>query len=46
MLPAIQIGKQLQAVAGDRGIPYLKFVVNPDSFSQVSLAPRTISTQQ
>ncbi|GAA6062855.1 hypothetical protein JCM10212_006108 [Sporobolomyces blumeae] len=29
-----RIAKHLQTVAGTRGIPYLKFIVNPDSFSQ------------
>ncbi|GAA5822269.1 hypothetical protein JCM11251_006284 [Rhodosporidiobolus azoricus] len=29
-----KIAKKLQEVAGDAGIPYLKFVINPHSFSQ------------
>lgn len=31
-----QIAKRLAEVAGDTGIPYLQFVVNPDSFSQTT----------
>jgi len=29
-----QIAKNLAKVAGTQGIPYLKFIINPDSFSQ------------
>ena len=29
-----QIAKNLAKVAGTEGIPYLKFIINPDSFSQ------------